>query len=192
MTEQSNLPKTRRCKPLPNDRTAVVGWVREHLGHLACDVVTASPALEGGQRAADAALNAVDISGYARRRSTVWPPSDRRASQLSPYIRHGLLSLTRVRDKVTGGSGHDRFWFEGELLWQDHCRHWYAVFGTRTRRPVAYAPAEADEAWPGPEPWWRDMECMRATLEELETDGWCVNQTRMWLAIQFQVRGRSP
>ena len=47
----------------------------------------------GGQSAADAALAALDISGYANQRSQVLPVQTRGASVLSPYIRHNLLTL---------------------------------------------------------------------------------------------------
>jgi len=66
-----------------------VAWVSEHLGHLCGDEVRASPALSGGQRAADEALNALDVTGYAGSRSVVDPPESRGASRMSPYIVHG-------------------------------------------------------------------------------------------------------
>jgi deoxyribodipyrimidine photo-lyase len=36
--------------------------------------------------------------------------------------------------------------------------------------------------------WNRDMLCIDEVVSELETDGWLVNQTRMWLASQWTVR----
>ncbi|MEM1249476.1 MAG: deoxyribodipyrimidine photolyase, partial [Acidobacteriota bacterium] len=54
--------------------------------------------------AADAALAAFDVRGYAARRNEVLPRSRRGASALSPYIRHGLLTLPRAWDAVEGGS----------------------------------------------------------------------------------------
>lgn len=47
-----------------------------HLGHLGCDDVAASGAFRGGQRAADAALVAFDVAGYARRRNQVLPAAE--------------------------------------------------------------------------------------------------------------------
>ena len=41
--------------------------------------------IQGGQRAADQALNNLNISGYAKNRSEVLPLENRGASQLSPY-----------------------------------------------------------------------------------------------------------
>jgi deoxyribodipyrimidine photo-lyase len=36
--------------------------------------------------------------------------------------------------------------------------------------------------------WNRDMLCVDEVVTELETDGWLVNQTRMWLASLWTVR----
>jgi len=55
--------------------------------------------IKGGQSAADEALHALDISGYAKNRSEVLPINSRGASVLSPYIRHNLLPLQRVWDR---------------------------------------------------------------------------------------------
>jgi deoxyribodipyrimidine photo-lyase len=72
---------------------AAVAFVRHHLADLTCDTPAASGAFRGGQTAADAALDALDVTDYARRRNDVWPPERRGASRMSPWIRHGLLSL---------------------------------------------------------------------------------------------------
>ena len=64
----------------------------------------------------------------------------------------------------------------------------YARLGERTQRSLRFAPA-VDEPGPAPdEAWDRSMECVDATVGELERDGWLVNQTRMWLASQWTVR----
>lgn len=172
---------------LPSGRSAITKWVTRHLGHLCSDEPTASEAFTGGQTAADQALASLDISGYARSRSMVYPPSARGASKLSPYIRHGLLSLRSVWEATNNASSYDRFRYQGELLWQEHARQWYAVYGEATRHPITHEPGRATKEWDHP-PWWRDMRCINATVEELERDGWCVNQTRMWLASQYVVR----
>jgi len=166
-------------------------WVATHLdGHFS-GAPRRSDAFVGGQQAADSAMAALDIGGYAKRRSQVWPPETRGASKLSPYIRHGLIDLPTVHDhpSVQGAHSSDRFRFRGELLWQDYSRHWYAAFGTQTRHGVVYRPQPGESAatWKQ-DAWWRDMKCVDANLDELHTDGWMVNQTRMWLASQWSVR----
>lgn len=166
---------------------AVAEWVSEHLGDLACEGgsgVRPSARIRGGQSAADAALAAFDVSGYAARRNEVLPRSRRGASVLSPYIRHGLLTLQEVWDRASGPS-RDVAKFRDELLWQEYARHLYARIGARTADDLRFVVP----VWDGAEdPWDRSMACVAATLSELEDDGWMVNQTRMWMASQWSVR----
>ncbi|RKS75339.1 deoxyribodipyrimidine photo-lyase [Motilibacter peucedani] len=170
----------------PTGRDGVVDWVREHLGHLSCDDVRPS-SIRGGQAAADEALAALDVTGYAPRRSTVLPAGSRGASRLSPYIRHGLLDLPTVWHAVEHAPARDRGKFRDELLWQEYSRHLYARVGRATNRPLRFGPPRVDEPW-GKEPWPEEMACMAATTAELHEDGWLVNQTRMWLSSQYSVR----
>ena len=174
--------------PLPGEESR---WVADHLGHLCCDQPAASPRFSGSQHAADAALAAFDVTGYARRRNEVWPVRRRGASGLSPWIRHGLLTLPEVWSTVDGPPA-DRTKFRDELLWQEYARHLYARLGDALAHPLRYEPpvgataGSEDGAAVGP--WDRSMVCVDSTLTELERDGWLVNQTRLWLAGDWTVR----
>jgi deoxyribodipyrimidine photo-lyase len=170
----------------PVDRDAVVAWVREHLGHLTCDDVRPSP-VRGGQSAADAALAALDVTGYAARRSAVLPVGSRGATRLSPYIRHGLLPLPVVWEAVADAPARDRTTFRDELLWQEYARHVYARVGRANAEPLRFGPPVGTGPWTG-EPHPAEMACMAAITTELHEQGWLVNQTRMWLASQHTVR----
>jgi deoxyribodipyrimidine photo-lyase len=177
--------------PLPTFDDAAA-WVDEHLGHLVCDPAAAHtshpsrPARRGGQRAADAALAALDITGYAKRRSQVAPVRARGASALSPYIRHNMITLTEARDAVAGAPYNDRKRFIDELWWQEYARHLYARVGTRNQHALRREPARPSSPWNHPlDP---TMVCMREVRKELEETGWLVNQTRMWVASHWQVR----
>lgn len=173
--------------------TAAADWVREHLGDLCHDEPAASPAFRGGQPAADAALAALDVTGYARRRSEVWPPERRGASAVSPYVRYGLLDLPALWRAVGKAPYRDRDRFRDELMWQEYARHLYARLGPRLGASLRAEPAVPDEArraWPDPLP--RDMACLDLVVGQLETDGWLVNQTRMWVASQYTVRAGRP
>ena len=172
--------------PPPSGPDAVVDWVREHLGHLACDDVHASP-VRGGQAAADAALAGLDVTGYAANRSTVLPAARRGASRLSPYIRHGLLPLPLVWDAVADAPPRDCTKYRDELLWQEYARHVYARVGAANAQPLRFGPPHAGAGWDG-DPWPRDMACVDTVLTELHDVGWLVNQTRMWLSSQWTVR----
>lgn len=138
----------------------------------------------GGQSAADQALATLDITGYAARRSEVLPKSARGASVLSPYIRHNILTLDQVYRSVKDAPYRDREKFRDELLWQEYARHLYARVGTRLFDNLRY---EANWDAPG-DGWNRDMACVDQVVSELETDGWLVNQTRMWLSSHWSVR----
>ena len=90
--------------------TDVARWVAAHLGDLTREGPdgVAPGVVRGGQSAADAALAALDVSGYAGNRSTVLPVARRGASRMSPYIRHGLLPLPPVWSAVSGAPPRDR------------------------------------------------------------------------------------
>jgi len=169
----------------PDDREGVVAWVRDHLGDLASGDPVAS-AIRGGQLAADAALESFDVTGYARRRNTVLPEARRGASRLSPYIRHGLLTLPRVYEHVAGGPSDDVEKFRDELLWQEYARHLYARLGTATRRSLRFAVRE--EHPPFTNPWDSEAACLQESWRELVDVGYLTNQARMWLASHWSVR----
>lgn len=177
---------TRLPTPGPG-QGAAEAFVAAHLNHLVCDEVKGSQEFRGGQAAADAALAGFDVSGYARNRNEVLPASRRGASALSPYIRHGLLTLRQVWQAVAGGPERDVKKFRDELMWQEFARHWYSRLGAKTRRGVCNAlPPTATAAFDAG--WDRRMACMDNTIGELLNDGWMVNQARMWLASHWTVR----
>jgi len=130
--------------PVPPGVDGARAWVQAHLGDLVDGPVTASGRFRGGQVAADTALAAYDVGGYAGSRSQVEPPGARGASTLSPWIRHGLLPLPRVQVRVA-------------------------------------------DPWAG-DPVPREMACLAAVRDELDADGWLVNQSRLWVAGQWVAR----
>lgn len=177
--------------PLPEPGEEV-RWVGEHLADVCVDEPRRSTRFLGTQAAADAALAQFDVTGYAKRRNEVLPVARRGASGLSPWIRHGILTLPRVAGSVRGRS-EDRRKFHDELRWQEYARHLYARLGSSTRyplrrSPLIEAPADPESRQPA---WDRTMRCIDANLDELERDGWMVNQTRMWLSSHWSVRNNA-
>jgi len=140
--------------------------------------------INGGQTAANEALANLDITGYANSRSQVFPKSSRGATVLSPYIRHNILTLSDVFQAVRKGPYKDREKFQDELLWQEYARHLYARIGVKLFENLRFE-ANKDEVGDG---WNREMLCVNEVVSELDTDGWLVNQTRMWMASQWTVR----
>ena len=80
--------------------------IQKHFSDLCCDDFT-YPFLSGGQSNADNALNQLNIDKYATKRNNVYPKDSRGSSYLSPYIRHGLLSLSDVCLLYTSPSPRD-------------------------------------------------------------------------------------
>ena len=190
----------RRLADPPPGQQEVHAWVMDHMGDLiaetpsdAVESDTGGPAAQvsGGQQAADAALRAYDVRGYERLRNNVWPSSSRGASRLSPYIRHGLLTLREVWDHVAGGPQADVVKFRDELRWQEYARHLYARMGTASRRSFRFVVDErTPDVLPGLSggPWSSPALCLQSSWTELVTEGWLPNQTRMWLASHWSVR----
>lgn len=140
--------------------------------------------IAGGQTAANEALAALDIRGYANQRSRVYPTHSRGATVLSPYIRHNLLTLQQVFDAVESAPHRDREKFRDELFWQEYARHLYARIGTKLFENLRF---DANRTQPG-DGWPPGMLCIDEVVAELKADGWLVNQTRMWLASHWTVR----
>ena len=166
------------------DRSAVIDWVGVALGDLLDEEVRASD-IRGGQTAAHAALARFDVAGYASRRNEVWPPARRGASVLSPYIRHGLLTLPQVWTAVAAGPSADVAKFRDELMWQEYARHVYARLGSATGRSLRY---RVDERGGDADPWSEQGRCLEGAWDELRSRGWITNQQRMWLASHWTVR----
>ena len=178
-------------RPLPVPEPGPAGcsrWVQDHLGDLVVDPLGPSPRWRGGQQAADAHLGEVVLAGYASRRNEVYPRVRRGATGLSPYLRHGLLTLTQVWDHAERAPARDAAKFRDELAWQEYARHLYARLGAATGSSLRHAVAERTADPPATPPGTGTMACIDLVVDELADDGWLVNQTRMWLASHWSVR----
>ena len=91
--------------------------IDEYFENLCCDNYTI-PFLKGGQSNADTALNQLNIDRYSTKRNNVYPKSKRGSSYLSPYIRHGLLSLKDVWNAVDSFEYKDKSKFRDQDFWQ--------------------------------------------------------------------------
>jgi deoxyribodipyrimidine photo-lyase len=172
--------------PVP-PRSDAAAWVGTHLDGLMRGPRAPSPRFRGGRTAALAALAAFDVRGYASSRNEVWPHEARGASGLSPWIRHGLITLQEAWDHVAGGPARDVERFRDELMWQEYARHLYARLGGGLGRALRAAAVPPHGSSPA-HAWDRSMACLDLVLGELDRDGWMVNQARMWAASQWSVR----
>lgn len=204
-------------------RWAAEAFTLEHLGHLidrrSIDLPRSSSAWRGGQRAADAAVGRFDVTGYAVGRRRTYPQRRRHTSGLSPYVRHGLLTLPALWDAVEGPAD-DVAAFRLGLARQEHARHRYAhvaatgrprhrstpvqhnADGDATRSDVHKGRSDGTRNGGSPDGdatrsddgrgWNRAMGCMALPLDELEEDGWLVDEARRWLASHWITDRRRP
>ncbi|MCP9828122.1 deoxyribodipyrimidine photolyase [Synechococcus sp. L2F] len=146
--------------------------------------------MRGGRAAALAALAALDPVAYATSRNHL----DGAVTRLSPYIRHGVLTLAEVRQAVfaalaTRGLGRSageklinelgwrdywqRVWQQlGEGIWDDREQ------GASGLPPTAYRVDLPDDIAGGS----TGLACIDAFRHQLVHEGWLHNHARMWLA----------
>ncbi len=154
--------------------------------------------IRGGPAAARARLAQLDPLAYGRSRNHL----DGAVTGLSPYLRHGVLTLAEVRDAVFAwlrdrGYASPERRDEGrrvasklisELGWRDYWQRLWLLLGDgiwHNLEPLktghaasAYAPdlpADLAAASTG-------LRCIDAFAAELMATGWLHNHARMWLA----------
>ena len=146
--------------------------------------------IEGGRAAAERQLNGMDVKRYGRSRNHL----NGSVTRLSPYIRHGILTLAEVRDAVFSqlkqtNQGRD----EGgklinELGWRDFWQRMWLDLGDRIHddqeeHKTGYAANEYQQDLPDDIREGRtQLSCMDAFRNELVTHGWLHNHARMWMA----------
>ena len=128
------MPMCRGMKemiPLPSrftDRAALLAHIRALSGDSSADMPVPDIAV-GGRRAAETALAAIDPRAYAASRNHL----DGAVTRLSPYIRHGVLSLDEVRNAAlaTVGDARQVEKFIQELAWRDYWQRVYLAHPER-------------------------------------------------------------
>ena len=139
----------------------------------------------GGRGPAVRQLAEIDPVAYGQTRNHVAGA----VTGLSPWIRHGVLSLAEVRDaalarvaepeqaaKLVSELGWRDYWRQVHLAIGDGIRHDLQPAAARWRHPLLDAvPADVREARTG-------MACIDAFVRRLHDTGWLHNHERMWLA----------
>ena len=111
MKEYTLLPKTFASA------SDMARFVASLSGDDAASSIDAAP-FAGGRAAAEAALAGIDPRSYAASRNHL----DGAVTRLSPYIRHGILSLDEVRNHAlacVSGTGRKRVYVIGGALAED-------------------------------------------------------------------------
>jgi deoxyribodipyrimidine photo-lyase len=139
----------------------------------------------GGRSTALAVLRRINPVRYAATRNRL----DGAVTRLSPYIRHGCLTLAEVRDHVLARATREQAdKLLSELAWRDYYQRVYELLGEGLWRDIeAYKTGlGAGDYAPGLPPDVRagatGLACMDAFVTELHATGYIHNHARMWLA----------
>ena len=142
--------------------------------------------IRGGRSAAEKKLISVDAKRYAGSRNHL----NGAVTGLSPYIRHGVLTLAEVRDAVFQRIRRrdDGSKLINELGWRDFWQRMWQELGDGIHddqealktghEPAAYSRELPDDVREGK----TGLACMDAFRDQLVTQGWLHNHARMWMA----------
>lgn len=142
--------------------------------------------LRGGRDAAEQTLRRIDPRRYTKSRNHLRGA----VTGLSPYIRHGVLSLAEVRDAVFQRirSRDEGSKLINELGWRDFWQRMWRDLGDGIHDsqeelktghdPASYARELPEDIRQGT----TGLACMDGFQSELITRGWLHNHARMWLA----------
>lgn len=134
----------------------------------------------GGRAEALKRLHALDAPAYARNRNFI----NGAVSRLSPYLRHGCLTLSEAAQFARAQFGESAEKFVFELAWRDYWRRvWYQhgddIFGDIEVPKVAIGnkplPDFIRQGITG-------LPCMDGVIRDLMQTGYVHNHARMWFA----------
>jgi deoxyribodipyrimidine photo-lyase len=173
---------------------------RDDLHRYLCETFPASAQIDdrlsatvGGLRAAQRTLAAIEPAVYARTRNHL----DGAVTQLSPYLRHGVLGLVEVRDAALRrvGQRYEAQKLVQELAWRDYFQHCWHALGDAVWKDVepyktGLSPSDyADELPADIRAGTTGVDYIDAFVAELHETGYLHNHARMWLA-SYVVHGR--
>lgn len=167
------------------DREALTAWLRAQLPFLAPDDNSLSP-MRGGLKAGLAALDAIKPQAYERSRNFLTGD----VTRLSPYLRHGVLTLAKARDFALSAVRDPEHAGKliNEFAWRDYWQRLYAQLGEgiwqdRESFKTGYRAKEYAEQLPLAV---RDrstsLVCIDAFSRDLQQTGYLHNHARMWMA----------
>jgi deoxyribodipyrimidine photo-lyase len=156
----------------------------------------ARPLVPPRHDAAEAALAAYDVRGYAGTRNHL----DGNVSRLSPWITWGALSLPEVQAAVEARHpvlDRDLAKFLDELGWKAYARAWFGAYGARVLAPIEPYKYPTSPKRRGPPPGALDgttgLPCIDRIVRELRDTGYLHNHARMYFAAWWvHVAGHDP
>ncbi len=163
-------------------REALVSYLHETFPETAARDPHVSP-IRGGRKAAEAQLDQIDPLAYGRTRNHLAG----KVTRLSPWLRHGVLSLREVRLLVLT-EGYSAEKLINELAWRDYWQRVYVLIGEgiwqdrelyktgfRAEEYARELPADLVGGTTG-------LVCMDSFVADLHATGWLHNHARMWMA----------
>jgi deoxyribodipyrimidine photo-lyase len=168
-----------------DSREEMTAYLEEQFPQAAGHDTNVSPTV-GGAKPARRLMDALQPGRYAFNRNYL----DGNISRLSPYIRHGVITLAQARDKAFA-LVPDRFQaakFVTELAWRDYWQRLYNVMGAKVwedQEPYKTGlPADAYQATLPPDiaEGRTGLACIDAFVSELRSTGYLHNHARMWFA----------
>ena len=164
-------------------REDLIGYLRDEFPEIARRSPEVSDT-RGGREAAEERRGAVRPERYAKTRGRL----DGAVTRLSQDIRHGLLGIREVRDRVQQKSGSRAQKLVQELAWHDYFQRVYRQIGDgvwrdREEWKTGFSPEDyADEM---PEDLLEErtgLACMDGFARELRETGYLHNHARLWVA----------
>ncbi len=169
---------------IPTDRASLIAEVRQLSPNLSADDTTVS-SIRGGRAAAKARLKTLDPAEYGKTRNHL----DGAVTQLSPYIRHGVMGADEVRDQALElASCKTAEKFVQQLTWRDYWQRLYREYPDHIWNDV-----EDYKTGFGPEDYADDLPediaagetgvaCIDQFIDQLLTTGYLHNHARLYLA----------
>lgn len=164
------------------DRDAYIPYLRAQFPTAEARSPEVSP-IRGGRAAAETRLQHIEVERYSSSRNLL----NGAVTHLSPYLRHGVLTLAEVRhDLLQRSKGQQAHKLLQELAWRDYYQRVYARLGqdiwsdiepykTGVTRYAENLPADVEQGTTG-------LACMDAFAYDLHTTGYLHNHARMWTA----------
>ncbi|MBC8101132.1 MAG: DNA photolyase [Cytophagales bacterium] len=164
-------------------RSEAAAYLAEALQGLYSGDPTPAPH-PGGRQAGLTRLRVFNVGAYQARRNDVGPTAG--ASVLSPYLRHGCITLPEARRDAVEKIGSDRAYkFIQELAWRQFWQLQRERIGDRALNQDLETPkvplgdgAVPDEVEAGE----TGLNCMDTSVRSLKENGYLFNHARMWMA----------
>jgi len=166
-------------------REDLIAYLREEFPNAAA-VDGSAPETVGGRAEAEHRLGMIDPVEYAKTRNHMKGA----VTHLSPYHRHGVLTLAETRDHTAAQLPPENRPGKliQELAWRDYFQRVYAELGAgiwKDREPykTGFAAEDYSEALPeNIREGQTGLACMDAFADDLSSKGYLHNHARMWMA----------